>query len=114
MQRRVDVLRVCQVPILQGVAATPITLRDAEVEDQAPAASLVSQEVANLHVAAPLARASRDSESSKMNNSDACVSMRHPPLRIFRNKQEPWRKKSFLGKKYNCEKILRKKISHML
>jgi len=61
-----------------------------------------------------LARASRDSESSKMNNSDACVSMRHPPRRIVRNKQEPWRKKSFLGKKYNCEKILRKKISHML
>ena len=46
MQRRVDVLRVCQVAILQGVAATPTTLmRDAEVEDQAPAASLVSQVV---------------------------------------------------------------------
>ena len=41
MQRRVHVLRACQVPILQGVAATPITLRDTEVEDQAPAASLV-------------------------------------------------------------------------
>jgi hypothetical protein len=37
MQRRVDVLRVRQVAILQGVAATPITfMRDAEVEDQAP------------------------------------------------------------------------------
>ena len=33
MQRRVDVLRVCQMAILQGVAATPITfMRDAEVE----------------------------------------------------------------------------------
>jgi hypothetical protein len=42
MQKRVDVLRVCQAPILQGVAATPITVMgDAEVEDQAPAASLV-------------------------------------------------------------------------
>ena len=40
--------------ILQGVAATPISLRGAEVEDQAPAASLISQEVANLHGAAPL------------------------------------------------------------
>jgi hypothetical protein len=38
MQKRVDVLRVCQAPILQGVAATPITVMgDAEVEDQAPA-----------------------------------------------------------------------------
>ncbi len=52
MQRRDDVLRVCQVAILQGVAATPITfMRDAEVEDQAPAASLVSQVVPKLHVA---------------------------------------------------------------
>ena len=42
MQRRVYVLRVCQASILQGVAATPITVTgDAEVEDQAPAASLV-------------------------------------------------------------------------
>ena len=31
-------------------------MRDAEVEDQAPAASLVSQVVSNVHVAAPLAR----------------------------------------------------------
>jgi hypothetical protein len=31
-------------------------MRDAEVEDQAPAASLVSQVVSNFHVAAPLAR----------------------------------------------------------
>ena len=35
--------------------------RDAEVEDQAPAASLVSQVVPKLHVAAPLACACRDS-----------------------------------------------------
>ena len=43
MQRRVDVLWVCQAPILQGVATTPITVMgDAEVEDQAPAARLVS------------------------------------------------------------------------
>ena len=42
MQRRVDVLRVCQAPILQGVTTTPITVMgDTEVEDQAPAASLV-------------------------------------------------------------------------
>ncbi len=62
MQRRVDVLQVWQVPILQGVAATPITLmRDAEVEDQAPAASLVWQVVAKHHFDAPLSRACRDS-----------------------------------------------------
>jgi hypothetical protein len=37
-------------------------MRDAEVEeDQAPAASLVSQVVPKLHVAAPLACACRDS-----------------------------------------------------
>ena len=42
VQRRVDVLEVCQAPILQRVAATPITVGDAEVEDQAPAARLVS------------------------------------------------------------------------
>jgi hypothetical protein len=43
-QRRVDVLRVCQATILQGVwlIATPMTVGDAEVEDQAPAARLVS------------------------------------------------------------------------
>ena len=42
MQRRVDVGWVGQTPILQGVAATPITvMADAEVEDQAPAANLV-------------------------------------------------------------------------
>jgi hypothetical protein len=65
MQRRVDVLWVCQVAILQGVAATITFMGDAEVEDQAPAASLVSQVVPNLHVAASLARAGRESESSK-------------------------------------------------
>ena len=40
-------------------------MRDAEVEDQAPAASLrdlISQVVADLHVAAPLACAGRDAE----------------------------------------------------
>ena len=48
MQMLVDVLQVCQVAIFQGVTATPITfMRDAEVEDRAPAAILVSQEVAN-------------------------------------------------------------------
>ena len=26
MQRRIDVLRVCQAPIVQGVAATPISV----------------------------------------------------------------------------------------
>jgi hypothetical protein len=54
---------VCQVAILQWVAATPIMLRDAKVEDQAPAASLVSQVVPDLHVAAPLACAGRDSSN---------------------------------------------------
>ena len=40
MQRRVDVIGVGQTPILQGVAATPITVMgDAEIEDQAPAAA---------------------------------------------------------------------------
>ena len=40
MQRRVDVVWVGQTPILQGVAATPITVMgDAEIEDQAPAAA---------------------------------------------------------------------------
>jgi hypothetical protein len=54
MQRRVDVLRVCQMPILQGVATSPITfVRDPEVEDQALTTSLVSQVVVDLHVAAP-------------------------------------------------------------
>jgi hypothetical protein len=53
---------MCQAPILQGVAAITVTfMGDAEVEDQAPAASLVSQVVPKLHVAAPLARACRDS-----------------------------------------------------
>jgi hypothetical protein len=123
-QRRVDVLRVCQVAILQGASASRSHVllcihcgvevtesstnkqhtlsfgtycsgrdncflktlfggftsllktqlrggcvggwvfedsRDAEVEDQAPAASLVSQVVPKLHVAAPLACACRDS-----------------------------------------------------
>ena len=60
MQKRVDVLRVCQEPILQGVAATPITVMgDAEVKDQAPAARLVPKVGADLHVAAPLACACR-------------------------------------------------------
>ena len=66
--RPVNVLWVCQAPILQGMAATPTTLMgDVEVEDQAPAASptasLVSQVVPgpNLHVAAPLSCACRDS-----------------------------------------------------
>ena len=46
MQRRVDVLREC--PILQGVAATPITVMgNAEVENRA--ASLVPEVIADLH-----------------------------------------------------------------
>ena len=50
VQRRVDVLRVCQEPILQGVAATPITVMgDAEVKDQAPAASLVPYRNVTCH-----------------------------------------------------------------
>jgi hypothetical protein len=35
---------VCQTPMLQGVAATPITVMvDAEEEDQAPTARFVSE-----------------------------------------------------------------------
>jgi hypothetical protein len=45
-----------QQPILLRVATTPKPLmRDAEVKDQAPAASLVSQVVPDFHIAAPLA-----------------------------------------------------------
>ncbi len=49
-------------PTLQGVATSPeAVVRNAKVEEQAPAASLVSQVVTDFHVAAPLARAGRDS-----------------------------------------------------
>ena len=49
-------------PILQGVATAPAAvMRDNEVEDQAPSASLVSQIVSDFNVASPLARAGRDS-----------------------------------------------------
>jgi hypothetical protein len=89
MQRRVDVLRVSQAAILQGVAATPTPFTgDAELEDQARAASLASQGVPNLHVAAPLARAGRDSESSEM----ATTLMLAPKL-FFENppsSRAPW------------------------
>ncbi len=62
VQRRVDVLWVCQASVLLRVATAPKAfMRDAEVEDQAPAASLVSQVVAKLDVAAQLARACQDS-----------------------------------------------------
>jgi hypothetical protein len=55
-------LWVCQAPVLLRVTTDPREfMRDAEVEDQTPAASLVSQVVAKLHVAAQLARACRDS-----------------------------------------------------
>ena len=58
-QGQVDVLRDRQVAILQGVAATPITVvHDAEVEDQA--ARLVLKVVPDLYVTAPLACACRD------------------------------------------------------
>ena len=60
-QRRVDVLRMCQVPILQGVATTLIMfMSDAKVEDQA--ASRVSQVVPDHQVAAPLVCAGHDAE----------------------------------------------------
>jgi len=42
MQRRVDVLWMRQAPVLLRMTTAPKTLRDAEVEDQAPAARLVS------------------------------------------------------------------------
>jgi len=87
MQRRIDVLRVCQSPVLLWVATAPITFMcNAEVEDQDLAASLVSQVVVELHVAAPLASACRDSllgadrvssraeESAKGKIPSSCVS----------------------------------------
>jgi hypothetical protein len=43
MQRRVNVLWMRQAPVLLRMATAPKTfMRDAEVEDQAPAARLVS------------------------------------------------------------------------
>ena len=60
-QRRVVVLRVCQVPISKGWLLLKL-MREAEVETQAPADSLVSKIVPYLHVAAPLASAGRDAE----------------------------------------------------
>ena len=42
-----------------ATCAKPV-VRDGQVEDQAPAARLVPKLVADLHVAAPLARAGRD------------------------------------------------------
>jgi hypothetical protein len=46
--------------VLLVATAHKALMRNAEVEDQAPAASLVSQVTPNLHFAAPLARAGRD------------------------------------------------------
>ena len=115
MQRRVDVLRVCQVAILQGVAATPTTLmRDAEVEDQAPAASLVSQVVPNLHVAAPLACAGRDPDSSEIcNNSDACVSLRHrTPPNLQKQATTSAEKKKIFSRNFVFEKKSFSKTHH--
>jgi len=57
--RGIEVLR--EQLVLLGISTAPKSfMRDAEVEDQAPAASLVSQVVAKYNVAAPLARAGRD------------------------------------------------------
>jgi hypothetical protein len=61
MQRRVDVLWMRQAPVLLRMATAPKkVVRDAEVEDQAPAARLVLKVVADLHVAAQLACAGHD------------------------------------------------------
>jgi hypothetical protein len=45
--------------VARGYLRAKTLMRDAEVEDQAPASSLVSQVVPNFHVAAPLACACR-------------------------------------------------------
>jgi hypothetical protein len=78
-QRRIEVLRKREQPVLLRVATAPKAfirfMCDTLVEDQAPAAILVSQVILNIHVAAPLVRTCRDSGSSKSCNNlaDACV-----------------------------------------
>jgi hypothetical protein len=63
---RKGVSRCCgsrEQPVLLTVATTPKPLmHDAEVNDQAPAARLVSQVVPDFHIAAPWACAGRDAE----------------------------------------------------
>ena len=75
MQRRVYVLWMRQAPVLLRMATAPKTfMRNAEVEDQAPAARLVLGVVADLRVAAPLPCACRyavlraDRVSGRANN----------------------------------------------
>jgi hypothetical protein len=59
-QRRIQILRVRQAPVLLHVAGRPKpVMGDAEVEDQTPAPGLTVEIVPNLHIAAPLARAGR-------------------------------------------------------
>ena len=61
-QRRVQILRVRQAPVLLHVAGRPKpVMGDAEVKDQTPAPCLIAKIVAYLHIAAPLACACRDS-----------------------------------------------------
>jgi hypothetical protein len=55
-QRRIQILRVRQAPVLLHVAGRPKpVMGDAEVKDQAPSFCLISQVVPNLYIAAPLA-----------------------------------------------------------
>jgi hypothetical protein len=59
-QRRIQILRVRQAPVLLYVAGRPKpVMGDVEVEDQTPAPGLTVEIVPNLHIAAPLARAGR-------------------------------------------------------
>ena len=59
-QRRIQILRVRQAPVLLHVAGRPKpVMGDAEVKDQAPAPGLIPKIVPNLHIAAPLTFAGR-------------------------------------------------------
>jgi hypothetical protein len=61
-QRRIQILRVRQAPVLLHVAGRPKpVMGDAEVKDQTPAPCLISKIVVYLHIATPLACACRDS-----------------------------------------------------
>ncbi len=61
-QRRIQILRVRQAPVLLHVAGRPKpVMGDAEVKDQAPAPGLIPEIVPNLYIAA-LARAGRHVE----------------------------------------------------
>ena len=59
-QRRVQILRVRQAPVLLHVAGRPKpVMGDAEVKHETPATGLRLEIVLDLNIAAPLARAGR-------------------------------------------------------